>query len=124
VKTSTIEVIDDYELIRKQNDQARRESAHLLMKKSIPCRVLFSAELQQLRLEHLMHIRLLVANQNMLQNPQDIYSEHDFGLLKYGTEQVIWTFDYISKETGFSAEDPGDLQDTIRLLSIMFDYEY
>jgi len=124
MKTSSIEVVDGYELIRKQNDEARREIVVLSKKNRVPCKVLFSARLKRLGREQMMLIRQVVASQNIIQNQFDFHSEHDFGLVKYEMDQLIWKIDYVSKKTGFSAEDPADLEDTVRLLSIMYDYEY
>jgi len=125
MKNSTLEVIDDAnQLIRIQNDQARRERVSSSKTKSVPCKVVFSATLKQLGCEQMRHMCRTVANQEIAQDQVHIYSEHDFGLVRYGTDKLIWTIDYVSKKTGFSAEDPADLEDTVRVLSIMYDHEY
>lgn len=54
----------------------------------------------------------------------DPYGEHDYGSFTYNDEKILWKIDYYDNDLLGHSEDKADPQKTIRVLTILFGYEY
>ena len=54
----------------------------------------------------------------------DPHGEHDFGSLEFGGEKLFWKIDYFDPGLEFGSEDPADIAQTVRVLTIMLAEEY
>ena len=54
----------------------------------------------------------------------DPYGERDFGAFEHNGERILWKIDYFALDLAHLSEDPSDASKTIRVLTIMLDWEY
>lgn len=54
----------------------------------------------------------------------DPYREHDFGSFQHAGQKVFWKLDYYDHKGEFASPDPGDANNTKRVLTVMLAEEY
>ncbi|MEM5471932.1 DUF3768 domain-containing protein [Hoeflea sp. AS60] len=54
----------------------------------------------------------------------DPHGEHDFGAFEFLGEKLFWKLDYYAPDMQHGSEDPADIAQTIRILTIMLAEEY
>jgi hypothetical protein len=54
----------------------------------------------------------------------DPHREHDFGCVEQDGEKFFWKIDYYDRRCMFGSEDPCDLEQTTRVLTVMLASEY
>lgn len=54
----------------------------------------------------------------------DPHGEHDFGSFEFLGEKLFWKLDYYAPDMQHDSEDPADIAQTIRILTIMLAEEY
>ena len=72
----------------------------------------------------LREIALLVAQFNVFDEDNDPQGEHDFGMFDFHGERCIWKIDYYDLAYHMGREDPTDLTQTLRVLTILLTSEY
>lgn len=107
--------------IAQQNDQFRRGDPnvpgirvitagldHLLKRLDIP-----QAQLAQ-----------LVAQFDDFTQSNDPHGERDFGVFKFHQHKLFWKIDAYNQDYSMGSDDPSDLSNTRRVLTIMLSEEY
>ena len=72
----------------------------------------------------LAHLRSAVASFDDFNEDDDPYGERDFGAIELGGKRYFWKIDYYDRSLRFGAEDPTDISDTMRVLTLMHASEY
>ena len=54
----------------------------------------------------------------------DPYGERDFGAVELEGERYFWKIDYCERSLRFGAEDPSDISETVRVMTLMHASEY
>ncbi len=54
----------------------------------------------------------------------DPYGEHDFGAVELDRLRAFWKIDYYDKSMTFGSANPGDPEQTMRVLTVMLAEEY
>ena len=54
----------------------------------------------------------------------DPYGERDFGAVELEGERYFWKIDYYDRSLRFGAEDPCDISETVRVMTLMHASEY
>ena len=54
----------------------------------------------------------------------DPYQEHDFGKLKVNGQDILWKIDYYDRDCRYGSQNPSDLTQTHRVLTVMLANEY
>ena len=72
----------------------------------------------------LREIALLVAQFNLFTEDNDPQGEHDFGMFDFHGERCMWKIDYYDLAYHMGSEDPTDLTQTLRVLTILLASEY
>lgn len=117
------------ELIRKYNDSFRSRVAD-----PVACQHLIDADLLHVHftagVEALTgggpgYLKILGAVQNAeISEADDPYGDHDFGSIEHNGVRCFWKIDYYDKLGAKGSEDPADLDQTLRVLTIMLASEY
>ncbi len=66
----------------------------------------------------------LVTNFDAFDEGNDPHHEHDFGAFDFAGQRLFWKVDYYAPDMQHGSEDPSDLAQTIRVLTIMRADEY
>lgn len=112
---------DKRELIAQQNDQFRRS----LGTGPIPGTVLMTAGIAALDMALRTAIVQAVIAFDVFTEDNDPYGEHDFGIIRHAEAgSVYWKIDYYDPSLEYGSEDPADLTQTHRVLTIMLASEY
>ena len=112
---------DKSELIAQQNDQFRRS----LGTDSIPGRVVTTMGFAALEEAQRNAIVQAVIDFEAFTEDNDPYGEHDFGVIALPEmNKVYWKIDYYDASLEQGSEDPTDLTQTQRVLTIMLASEY
>lgn len=112
---------DKTRTIRELNDMFRQEDS------SVPGQILITRGLidlleeQQTPLAYLKHI---VSEYDTFTDDNDPHGEHDFGAFEFLENRCFWKIDYYDPTLKWSADDPTDIQKTVRVLTIMLASEY
>lgn len=108
-------------LIAQQNDQFRQS----LGTSPIPGTVVATAGIAALAQVQRTAIAQAVVLFDDFTEDNDPHGEHDFGVIRLpGTESVYWKIDYYDPSLTYGSEDPSDLTQTHRVLTIMLASEY
>ena len=54
----------------------------------------------------------------------DPYGERDFGAVEIEGERYFWKIDYYDRSLRFGAEDPSNISETVRVMTLMHASEY
>lgn len=118
---TTILMDDKRALIALQNDQFRRA----LGQGEIPGEAVMTAGIAALEQEQITAITIAVVNFDNFTEENDPFGEHEFGSIEItdvGT--VFWKIDYYAPDRMRGSEEPSDLTQTHRVLTIMLASEY
>ena len=69
-------------------------------------------------------LRTLLADFADFDGDNDPWGEHDFGAFDFAGRRLFWKIDYYGPDLVHGADDPGDLADTFRVMTIMLASEY
>jgi hypothetical protein len=106
------------ERIRRLNDEARTAFGIL-------CRVVQTPGISALAPEIQSRIREQVETFDAFTKGNDPHGEHDFGAFEVeGAGRIFWKMDYYDRNFEYGSEDPADVTQTRRLLTIMLAEEY
>lgn len=109
------------ETIQNQNDRLRGGDG------LIPGRILVTSGLQALiassgkKIEDLVSV---IARFDTFDSDNDPHGEHDFGQFDFEGQSCFWKIDYYNLSLNGGSEDPSDLNQTHRVLTIMLAVEY
>lgn len=115
------------DLIREQNDQFRKELPNI---KSIQGRVLLTQGIQNFTdtdaepAKHLPELFELLRAYDAFSEDNDPHGEHDFGAFDFQEQKCFWKIDYYALDMQHGAEDPSDIKQCMRVLTIMLASEY
>ena len=115
------------EIIRDQNDQFRKELPNI---KSIQGRLMFTQGIQSLTdtdaepAKHLLELFKIIREYDEFSNDNDPHGEHDFGAFMFQEQKCFWKIDYYALDLKHGAEDPSDLKQCMRVLTVMLASEY
>ena len=74
--------------------------------------------------ETISTLRRNVAQFDAFTEDNDPYGERDFGAIELEGERYFWKIDYYDRTLRFGAEDPSDMTETVRVLTLMHASEY
>ena len=115
------------EKIRNLNDRFRKG---LPSPSDVPGRVVITQGIQSLTDDvakpgkHLPAMFETIRSFEAFDETNDPYEEHDFGAFNFLGERVFWKIDYYAPDMLHGAEDPTDLENTVRVLTVMLSHEY
>lgn len=115
------------EIIRSQNDRFRKGLPDGL---DVPGRVVITSGVQSLTNTDAEPAKLLpllceaIRTFDDFSSDNDPYLEHDFGAFDFEGERIFWKLDYYAPNLMHGSEDPADLKQTVRVLTIMLASEY
>lgn len=118
---------DKTEKIRDLNDRFRKA---LPSPSGIPGRVVMTQGIQQLTDDAAEPGKYLPAMFEAIRSFKDFdetndpYGEHDFGAFDFLDQRVFWKIDYYAPDMLHGSEDPTDLDNTVRVLTVMLSHEY
>ena len=110
--------------IRELNDQARKEIYMPQFCKSVPARGVHTQGIDALPYEDREAIYLKVQNFTAFSEDNDPHQEHDFGAFDHGNQKIFWKIDYYALDLQQGSENPADIKQTMRVLTLMLASEY
>jgi len=111
--------------IAKLNDRFRHQLGMPVFENIIPGKVYMSAGIAALPPEMQICIWAEVRNFDQFTADNDPYGEHDFGAFDYpGAGRIFWKIDYYAPDMKRGSENPADISQTVRVLTIMLACEY
>ena len=111
-------------IIREQNDQARLQLMAIHWMRSIPCSVCHTQGIEAFSEDDRYKIYCTVRDFNDFSEANDPHGEHDFGAFDFEGQKIFWKFDYYAHDLQHGSENPADLKQTMRVLTIMLASEY
>ena len=106
------------EKIAHLNDEARKG----LLPGST--KVLFTPLVTALPEPLLLHLQDAVSQFDAFTEDNDPYGERDFGAVEIEGERYFWKIDYYDRSLRFGAEDPSNVSETVRVMTLMHASEY
>jgi len=114
-------------VIAQQNDEFRSNIGKLLLEVSkVKGKYVTSSGFSELTFEHQLEARdRIQAFDDFTQN-NDPHGEHDYGRfqLDENRQDIVWKIDYYDPNYEFGSEDPSNLAQTRRVLTVMLPCEY
>lgn len=112
---------DKSALIAQQNDQFRRT----LGQGEIPGEAVMTQGIAMLSRKQMAAITMSIIGFSDFTPENDPHGEHDFGSVEIeGVGTVFWKIDCYAPDMERGSEDPSDLTQTHRMLTIMLSSEY
>ncbi len=114
-------------IIREQKDRFRKA---MPSPAGVPGQVMMTSGIQALCNDeaepnkHLPALFEAVRSFDDFSKDNDPYHDHSFGAFDFRGEKVFWKVDYYDADLQFGSEDPSDLTQTCRVLTIMLAQEY
>ncbi len=96
----------------------------------VPGRVMLTSGIQALTNteeepgKHLLKLLETIRTFDEFSSDNDPYGEHDFGAFDFEEARVFWKIDYYAPDLMHGADDPTDVENTVRVLTIMLAEEY
>ena len=120
VKGKDKTMTDNTTMIRKLNDRFRTGD------KTIPGSWMMTAGVQVLLDNEAGKAKLIsmIADFNAFDEDNDPHHEHDFGAFDFAGQRLFWKIDHYARGMMHGSEDPADVTNTIRVLTIMRADEY
>jgi hypothetical protein len=112
----TTAVAPKTELIRTINDRCRK---HFL-----GCQVMITPSVRELGDEERAQLLSAVRAFDQFDIDNDPHHEHDFGAIDLHGQKWFWKFDYYAPDMRMGSDDPTDIENTRRVLTIMHANEY
>lgn len=113
--------MENSEKIRHLNDRLRKGDI------SVPGKIIFTSGLVQLLQENEKQpteiISIVIAYDDFT-NDNDPYGEHDFGVFKFCNETLFWKIDYYDQDIQYGSNDPSNIEETFRMLTVLLASEY
>jgi hypothetical protein len=72
----------------------------------------------------LLHLQDAVSQFDAFTEDNDPYRERDFGAVEIEGERYFWKIDYYDRSLRFGAEDPSNISETVRVMTLMHASEY
>ncbi|MEC4678958.1 MAG: DUF3768 domain-containing protein [Nitrospirota bacterium] len=110
--------------IRELNDLARKQTMLPIFGAHVPCKVLYTAGIQALGAFALVEIAAMVRDYDTFTEDNDPYGEGDFGSFSFNDDEIFWKIDYYDLDLKYGSENPADINQTMRVLTIMLSSEY
>ena len=112
-------------LIQKKNDEFRKRiMIPVFGKPEIRGQHVMIIGIQELGAEAQICIAALVRDFDNFTEENDPNGEHDFGSNTYEAHKIFWKIDYYDTKYEMGSEDPSDLLQTRRVLTILLAREY
>ena len=110
--------------IRELNDLARKQIMVINWGRSVPCNVCHTQGIEAFSADDRYKVYLAVRDFNDFTEDNDPHQEHDFGAFDFNGRKIFWKFDYYAHDMEHGSEDPADIGQTMRVLTIMLAEEY
>ena len=110
-------------LIQEQNDIFRKNTFSASLK-GVMGKALKTSGIDAMPYEDQIKILRLVQNFDDFNEGNDPYGEHDFGSFEYNGQKMFWKIDLYDKAYTYGSEQPHNLKETRRVLTIMLASEY
>lgn len=111
--------------IRQQNDRFRADSSPLrILNAAVPGRYVMTQGISQLSHDDQLAVWRKVRTFSDFNDDNDPHGEHDFGAFDHAGQKMFWKIDYYDRAFEFGSEDPADLEQTRRVLTVMLADEY
>ena len=72
----------------------------------------------------LLNLQDAVSKFDAFTEDNDPYGERDFGAVEIEGERYFWKIDYYDRSLRFGAEDPCNISETVRVMTLMHASEY
>lgn len=120
-----IQTVNRSKLVAQQNDEFRRNIGILGAEQTIPGMAVMTAGVDSLNPMQKLLIVDAVRKFDTFTEDNDPWGEHDFGTIQLeNVGKLLWKIDYYDNSLEFGSEDPSDLSQTQRVLTMMFAEEY
>lgn len=111
--------------IAELNDICRkRVQVPVFSDNGIRCKIVFTRGIAALSPESQIIIASMVRDFDDFTPANDPHGERDFGAFDFDGMSIFWKFDYYAPDMRHGSEDPADISQTIRVLTIMLASEY
>ncbi|MBT8464146.1 MAG: DUF3768 domain-containing protein [Deltaproteobacteria bacterium] len=87
-------------------------------------KVLLTREVTALPEDVLERLVAAVKTFDAFSEDNDPHGERDFGAVELESERYFWKIDYYDRSLRFGAEDPSDISETVRVMTLMHASEY
>jgi Protein of unknown function (DUF3768) len=110
--------------IAKINDRFRLSLGIPAFSGGIPGRVVATAGITALSPESITAILDKLRAFSSFTQDNDPHGEHDFGAFDHGGQRIFWKIDYYAPDLIHGSENPADLSQTVRVLTILLASEW
>ena len=113
--------------VREQNDRFRKAIPSPC---DVPGKVMLTVGVQALCNDdaepnkHLPALFNAIRGFDIFNEDNDPYKDHSFGSFAFQEETVFWKIDYYDLDLQFGSDEPSDLTQTCRVLTVMLAQEY
>lgn len=113
------------ELIAQQNDIFRRNFGDSKKaEQTVQGKYTVTHGIANLSPEEQISIVQKVRNFENFTENNDPYGEHNMGIFKQNAQSIYWKINYYDLNYHYGSDDPSDLNQTRRVLTIMLSHEY
>jgi len=112
------------ETIKQLNDQCRQQYMIPQFGRTQHCCYRITPGIQALSPENQIIVGAMVREFDDFSEGNDPYQEHDFGAFDFEGQKIFWKIDYYDTALDHGSEDPADIEQTCRVLTIMLASEY
>jgi Protein of unknown function (DUF3768) len=110
--------------IAKINDRFRLSLGIPAFSGGIPGKAVVTAGIAALSPDDMTAIFERVRAFNSFTEDNDPHGEHDFGAFDHDGERIFWKIDYYAPDLIHGSENPADLSQTVRVLTILLASEW
>ena len=109
------------QIIAEQNDRFRINP----LESGVPGRIVCTPGISALSPDQQMSVMIQVTKYDSFTEDNDPHGEHDFGAFDLeDVGKIFWKIDYYDADYHCGSEDPSDLEQTRRVLTVMLAEEY
>ena len=115
-------------IITKLNDTFRIAACRAIFgaidPEDIPGKLVVTKAVSQLPVGTLRAVFDAIESFNDFTEGNDPWGEHDFGSVEHEGQKYFWKIDYFDPTITYGSENPTDLNQTTRVLTVMLSHEY
>ena len=110
--------------IRELNDLTRKQIFVPQPFKEVPATIVHTQGIEALSDCDREAVYLQVRGFTAFCEDNDPHQEHDFGAFDHGNQKIFWKIDYYALDLQQGSENPADIKQTMRVLTLMLASEY
>nr|WP_299073053.1 DUF3768 domain-containing protein [uncultured Allomuricauda sp.] len=114
---------DENKLVQQQNDTFRKNAFSAGLE-GIKGKAVMTQGIAAMSYQDQLEIYKKVQDFNIFNENNDPYGEHDFGAFEYNGQKIFWKIDLYDTNYTYGSEQPHDLKQTRRVLTVMLASEY